>query len=312
MSNSEKLKELFSDKANTQLMRQEIDLYGLKYIKAGDLMLLHSYYEKKDGKSLNPLFSAPALVAGIDNNSGITALTIKTLKDGLDAYGVSLVKSMQADEIEVYYTHLAEEILRPKISKSDWDNWVFSFSVPDSEKLELRKKHTRNAAAKLYRGLQSLQFENKRVLFIGSGDGDETDTLITYFALRNSEIWAIDQSRAAGQSFNQLISKHPGITFNFQLLDMEDLPSLSQKQFDIIIALGFFDRETLNEEQGKKFLKLTNENLSFSHFATSAYNFELFSKSDYERAGFRVLASSVPQSIYTKDYSFFYLLEKAG
>lgn len=311
IQNYQQLKDLLGFAGNTQLMKQTIDLYALKYIKVKDLFLVHSYFEKNGDKSHNPLFAAPALVHSIERNGDKVDLTLKTLRDIHDLPAVALARGIDANLIELAYSHLKPELLQPKIQKGKWDNWVFSYTVSDEEKLKRRIARTKRVATKLFNSIPGSDFENKNILFLGCGDGDEIETFIQHFDIKKAEIWGVDDSPEGVKNAGILLEKYSGINFQLKQMDIVNVESLKDITFDFIFAFGVIDRETLNFQDGVSLMKGLKKHINFKSLYTTAYTFELFDRGNYTDLGFQVLEGGLSSSIYTQNYSFFYHIQKS-
>jgi hypothetical protein len=302
------LLELFADPSNTQLMKQPINLYALKYLKIQDLLLVHSFYHKTQDRSENILFAAPVLAHKIHKSVDNVELTIRALKDEYTERAISLVRALDKREVEVAYSHLHPSIVSPKLQKDGWDNWVFSYNASFEEKLKRRQQKNIKKANDLYRNFTNGDFNNKKVLFLGCGDGDEITAFLSYFELEECSILGIDQSAAAIEHCKKVRPPSERVTLNFIRRDISDLHNLTDKQFDYIFAIGLFDRETLSFTEGQSVIKKIKESIQFHTLVTSAYAFELFSAEDYTTLGFDVVATCEPQTLYTQHASFFYIL----
>jgi hypothetical protein len=312
MDECARLCELLNNNSKTQLMRQDIDLIALKYYKTAELFLIHSYYEKTGSRFARHLFSAPAVLSDIKIANGTSTLTVKSLKDEFDKEAVSLIRQMKPGEVETAYSHILPDFLEPKLKNDEWDNWTFAYSLSPEEKLIRRIERNRSKAANLCRNFKASDFENKYLLFLGCGDGDEIQTFIDYYGLKNARILGIDQSKAAIKNCENVKKRFPKMQIEFRKMEFDCIEECENENFDFIFSIGIFDRETLNFNYACRLLGEIKEKLKFESLITSAYTFELFSKKNYEDLGFDVLKTCLPSALYTHDYSFFYHLKKTG
>ena len=306
------LLELFNEPKNTQLMKQSVNLYALMYYKIFDLLLIQSYLEKKEDKFINPLFTAPAQVHKIEKIDSNVELTIRALKDEHDAIAIELIRNLLPNEIEIAYSHIKPQFLSPKIHGPGWDNWSFSYSLPIQERIEKRREKTISKARKLYASLQQYDFNQKKILFLGCGDGDEIEAFLNTLNVTDAKIVGIDQSAAAISNCGSIKDKYANHDISFLRLNLENVSEISGEKFDFIFALGLFDRETLSFEDGQGILQNIRSNLTFDTFIVSGYSFELFTRANYQDLGFDVMATCEPSTMYTNNSSFFYVLKKAS
>lgn len=306
MQNLIQLLELLNDRDKTQLMKQEVDLIGIKYLRIDGLDLIHSYYERTNDNFANPTFGAPAQVVKVEKTNSGAAITILSLKDEYDAQAIELVRGMEEHEIEIVFSHIRPSYLAPKIHADGWNNWVFSGNQSFEEKLQKRKEKTKLRVFKLYKNLTKYDFNNKNILFLGCGDGEEVQSFLEFFEPKNSKITGIDQSEVGITNCLKLESEFNNL--NFLQLNFVDLHKLKD-QYDYIFAIGIFDRETLTFDQGKKLVTQIKENLGQGFLITTGYSFDLFSRDDYANLGFDLISSCEPKTLYTFNSNFYFVLK---
>ena len=274
-------------------------------------------FRKDDGLIYPGIYQSPISDFSIQKEADRYILTGKCLPNDLDAEAQKRIQNLRPDEIDVFVHNLSPELLDPKIRGDNWDLWITrtKSDIPLAELLVARQKKTEEKAMLMLEQLEQHlpNMSEKRILVLGCGDGREVNVVLEYLKLKDPNstcsVVAIDQSAfALGSARAHVEAQNPGSNVDFRCLNFSQLNQLSnEKPFDLIIAIGVFDRETLTFEEGTNLASSTRLILKPDGLlATSAYTYELFRRKNYEDLGFSVLQSCVPSRMFTTEHPSLY------
>ncbi len=311
------LRRIVETPANLQEMTLARKIAGVFGLRIGDLEFLHSVIETNDDGSKRPIvIAAPALGISIESTKSNQRITSACSRPSVANTAIAAARLLGPTDAEVFIHNLEPELLRPKFSGKQWDFW--GTGSKDQSKTDIiahRQAETREKTTTLLKALESRQGINsfKNILFLGCGDGCDVNAFLAFTGGQRNDvkITAIDQSQVALQTAKDLNQRlFPASNINFNQLDFNNLFSIaSEGPFDLVIAVGVFDRETLNFDEGTRLgshLRMIMKTEGV--LASTAYGYELFEKQNYSDLGYQVFQSCIPSRLFTNQYPTIYLM----